>query len=396
VDTLSKILADDWVCNPTGARWTKSISLDHYRRSRYTEVKFLTERAVVRVDEHTAIMTYEVKWRAETKGSGPSAGHDRLVHCWVQRDGGWFVKYTECVPLAGAAEGEAAPQNARPRIRASGTWEKEIPENAFDGRLDTDWNSGTYAPAWIEADLGAAVPIECVVLIPCQDIAGATTHEVWISDRPIGDDRTKAKLIHTFKGETTNQQKLKFDFPKRPEELTARYVQIRTTQSPTWIAWWEVQIGVRGRERTERDGKKEAKTSDGSRDDRAALQGTWKVVSVEIGGKEAASPRQGTEWVVKGDWISPRSPDNRFPDSEVFAVRPDRNPKEIDINPDPVGAYLESDVIKGIYTLDGDEWKVCLPDTSLGFPGKEGAARPKEIATKESAATMLITLKRVK
>ena len=26
-----------------------------------------------------------------------------------------------------------------------------------------------------------------------------TTHEVWVSDLPISDDRTKAKLAHTFK-----------------------------------------------------------------------------------------------------------------------------------------------------------------------------------------------------
>jgi hypothetical protein len=250
VDTLGKILADDWV-GPTGSNWTKAISLDHYRRFRYTEVKFLTERRVVRVDDRAAIMSYEVQWRAEDKARQPSGeGHDRIIHCWVQRDGGWFVKYTECVNLPVSAEGAPAPltlpKSPAPfSARASSSWEPNTtPDRAFDGNRSTYWNSGGYAPAWIEADLGAARPLAGIVLIPAQDIAGATTHEVWVSDEPIGDDRTKARLMHTFQGETKNEQSLKYDFPKG---LSARYVQVRTTQSPTWIAWWEVEISVHER-----------------------------------------------------------------------------------------------------------------------------------------------------
>lgn len=126
-------------------------------------------------------------------------------------------------------------------IRASSSWEVSVPEGAFDGRRDTDWNSGNYAPAWIEADLGAAARLAEIVLVPGQDIVGVTTHEIWISAEPIGDDRTKARLVHTFHGETANHQRLVFEFP---DEVTARYVQVRTTQSPTWISWYEVEIRV--------------------------------------------------------------------------------------------------------------------------------------------------------
>jgi hypothetical protein len=28
----------------------------------------------------------------------------------------------------------------------------------------------------------------------------------------------------------------------RPKDLSARYVQILTTESPSWIGWWEVEI----------------------------------------------------------------------------------------------------------------------------------------------------------
>lgn len=48
-------------------------------------------------------------------------------------------------------------------------------------------------------------------------------------------------LIHTFDGQTTSAQRLSFELPKG---VTARYVQVRITQSPTWISWWEVEIRI--------------------------------------------------------------------------------------------------------------------------------------------------------
>ena len=82
---------------------------------------------------------------------------------------------------------------------------------------------------------------------PCQSPAVCnTTHEIWVSDQPIGDDRTKAKLVHTFKGQTENERPLASDFPKG---LSARYVQIRTTESPSWVCWYCIKIRV-GRTRS--------------------------------------------------------------------------------------------------------------------------------------------------
>jgi hypothetical protein len=136
----------------------------------------------------------------------------------------------------------APPRKVPAGVRASGTWEQFVPKRAFDGDRGTDWNSGGYAPQWIEADMGSPTRLADILLIAVHDIVGVTTHEVWVSDEPIGDDRKKAKLVHTFQGETTDHQPLRFDFPKG---TSARYVQVRTTQSPTWVAWWEVEIRAR-------------------------------------------------------------------------------------------------------------------------------------------------------
>jgi RNA polymerase sigma factor (sigma-70 family) len=394
VDTLGKILDEDWVgFNADGPRWTKAVGLDRYRRGRYTEVEFLTERTVFRIDEHTAVMSYQVRWRGEEKdGSGSSAGRNRLIHCWVQRGGGWVIKYTECVNLPEPRAEPAPPATPGPvwkrGVRASSSWATEIPENAFDGKRDTDWNAGDYAPAWIERDLGASLPLSSITLFPCQDIAGGTVHEVWASNEPIGNDRAKARLVHTFQGETTNQQALKFDFPK---DLCARYVLIRTTQSPTWIAWWEIEVRVRDEKVVPLAPGAEAKPA---RDDRAALQGKWQVAAVESGGRDVTRPRK-EEWVVQGDKIGVHAEGGSVMASlSVFGVDPAKNPKEININAHPVGVSLgDADITKGIYTLDGDVWRICL----AGVPLLAGnAERPKEMAAKQGSPAVLITLKRIK
>jgi hypothetical protein len=78
-----------------------------------------------------------------------------------------------------------------------------------------------------------------------QHPAGETTHELWVSNQPIGEQPAKAKRVHTFKGHTQSQQALKFDFPKN---LFARYVQVRTTGSEGWVGWMEIELLV-GRSR---------------------------------------------------------------------------------------------------------------------------------------------------
>ncbi|HVS37372.1 MAG TPA: sigma-70 family RNA polymerase sigma factor [Gemmataceae bacterium] len=109
VETLGKIFADDWDCNDP--KWTKAYSLEHYKQYRYVDVNIVGERRVYHIDKHTALMSYEAKWRAVSEGDEPreSHGHDRSIHCWVERDGGWVLKHTETVSLLSASESAPAP-----------------------------------------------------------------------------------------------------------------------------------------------------------------------------------------------------------------------------------------------------------------------------------------------
>jgi hypothetical protein len=95
VDTLSRLFASDYFGLGTdGTRYSKPTILGQYRQFRLAEPKFTTEREVIRIDEHTAILTYEATFKVFPKGGQQAeAAYRRLVSCWVQRDGGWFIKF---------------------------------------------------------------------------------------------------------------------------------------------------------------------------------------------------------------------------------------------------------------------------------------------------------------
>jgi hypothetical protein len=156
----------------------------------------------------------------------------------------WKAWWKENGATINLARLQAGPvRRARVKARASASWKVDTtPERAFDDDRETFWNSGGYAPQWIEADLGATRQLGRLRLTVLQAPAGDTVHEVWVSDAPIGEERTRARLAHTFTGPTDAGQVLALAFP---EGQFARYVQVRTTQSPSWVAWGDIELRVR-------------------------------------------------------------------------------------------------------------------------------------------------------
>jgi hypothetical protein len=68
---------------------------------------------------------------------------------------------------------------------------------------------------------------------------GNTIHQIWVSNSPIHDDLSHATLAQTLSGFTKNHQILGFSLQDR---ISAEFVQVRTTSSPSWVAWPEVQV----------------------------------------------------------------------------------------------------------------------------------------------------------
>ncbi len=122
---------------------------------------------------------------------------------------------------------------------ASGQYANYSADLAFDGDFGTNWNGSAFPMEWIEVDLGQAHLINTFSLSAEQSPAGNTTHEIWLSSSAIQYDLSNATLAYTFSGYTSNDDILATTLASA---MSAQYVQIRTTASPSWVAWNEVQV----------------------------------------------------------------------------------------------------------------------------------------------------------
>lgn len=127
---------------------------------------------------------------------------------------------------------------------ASATYGASFPYRAFDDNLTTTWTCASNT-GWIEVNLGKVFDLSRVVLVVNQDPAGVTVHDVYYSQSPIGAFGA-ASLAQEFSGATGNYNVLNGAFPAG---TLAQYVQIRTTLTPSWVSWYEVQVyAYHGRE----------------------------------------------------------------------------------------------------------------------------------------------------
>jgi hypothetical protein len=120
--------------------------------------------------------------------------------------------------------------------------------------------------------------------------------------------------------------------------------------------------------------------------DKAAdkLQGIWTVVSFVADGKENPKAKDDTV-SFDGEKLVIKHKDGSH--EATYKLDPAQKPKTIDITPSD--GPNKDKVMKGIYSIDGDDLKVCWTED----PDKD---RPKEFESKEGSGLRLATLKREK
>jgi predicted amidohydrolase YtcJ len=127
------------------------------------------------------------------------------------------------------------PQTSLPTATASRSLPDQPPSNALDGSIDTAWSAGSHPEQWIQIDLGRPRPVSSIRLVTSQYPDGQTVHQIWG-----GADENNLVLLHEFSGITTDNQTLEFQ-PSAPLQ-GIRFIRIVTTQSPSWVAWREIEI----------------------------------------------------------------------------------------------------------------------------------------------------------
>jgi uncharacterized protein (TIGR03067 family) len=136
----------------------------------------------------------------------------------------------------------------------------------------------------------------------------------------------------------------------------------------------------------------EDKKEGGSEKDEVALEGTWNVESHDIRGLPASKEFLGQEsqWVFTLDGISIKDKDG-IGAKGTFRLDPKKDPKHLDITLEPgLQPGLKAnvpvkEVLKCIYSLDGDTLKVCY-----GF----SSVYPSAFKSETEPATGLVVLRR--
>lgn len=106
---------------------------------------------------------------------------------------------------------------------------------ASDGNTYTLWNSGGGAPQSIEIDLGSDRTFSRLRMLPAQSPAGFTRHGIYGSP----SNRSGWVYLGEVAGYSSDGLWIQFD---NRSDIQVRYLSIRTTQSPSWVAWREFQV----------------------------------------------------------------------------------------------------------------------------------------------------------
>ena len=157
-----------------------------------------------------------------------------------------------------------------------------------------------------------------------------------------------------------------------------------------------------------------AASDDKPNEDKDAIQGAWRVTTVETDGKEqddvGAKSFKAGQWVFTADKLAMSGPIKRA----AYKLDPTKKLKALDIFPAYPPDEPNEGAIPAIYELEGDVLKICLGPTPSQIkppgPGPWSAPqadsrseisyapvemrRPKEMATKAGGYSPLLTLKR--
>jgi uncharacterized protein (TIGR03067 family) len=123
----------------------------------------------------------------------------------------------------------------------------------------------------------------------------------------------------------------------------------------------------------------------------AKLEGTWRVVQVEENGmkfpEDAIRAAEGSV-TVKGDQHTLRH-GGQDRGTVTVKVDPTAKPKHYDlIIPKDAPGPDAGKTLRGIYELDGDNWKLCIDKT--------GAGRPTDFTAAAGSGRSLVIMKRDK
>jgi hypothetical protein len=141
-----------------------------------------------------------------------------------------------------ACPASASPVKLQPiGYTVSGTYPGYPASYVSDGNTSTFWNAGNWT-GYIELDLGQAMPISKIRLLPYDDRSGTAVHTI-----TAGGDHNSMRTVYSYSGPAgpnLNNTWIEFsgDGANGDHLGHVRYIRITTTSNPSWLAWSEIEV----------------------------------------------------------------------------------------------------------------------------------------------------------
>jgi len=134
-------------------------------------------------------------------------------------------------PEAASCTGQGSTLAIGAPATASSSLADRPAELAVDGDADTGWGAGADAEQWIEVDLGEPRDLTCIRLLVDQSPDGRTVHR--INGGAHSDPGMELGVIDSV---TSYGEWLELT-----GSWTVRYLRVTTVESPSWVAWLELE-----------------------------------------------------------------------------------------------------------------------------------------------------------
>ena len=96
------------------------------------------------------------------------------------------------------------------------------------------WNSGKFAPQWVQLDLGSPFEISVIKMMVDQHPSGYTKHEIYCKESIDSEEVNVA----TIAGDSHKGEHIEVYFAP----MKVQFIRIHSVESPSWIAWRNVQV----------------------------------------------------------------------------------------------------------------------------------------------------------
>lgn len=106
------------------------------------------------------------------------------------------------------------------------------PVFAVDGDEVNGWASGGHPPQWIELELTEPTLVAAIRLRIDQSPGGFTAHEIFA-----GDHSDPGHYFGNIDGDTAWGDWLEMGIGE-----TVRFIRVKTIDSPSWVAWLEIEV----------------------------------------------------------------------------------------------------------------------------------------------------------